>query len=495
MLSFDSDSNDDFIETPKVVRARKSNISLRDGGDTIPRYEIRTPSKSVRKFEPSSDVKLTRLISDDNTLIRPNLSPKLKATHQSNDLTNTSVNSVSMKINMPSKYQFKNAIPSPGFLEMQRQHAMVPPVTRNDLDIEFDSSENENDASGIAGSGSSGSRISPSPRLINYSIPSNMASGNSLAQSSLPDGLIPPQLHDLQPIPRSSNESVNGNASSFVPDINGHNIASSLDVESITTTGIDRGSLEVGVEPDLAHAEFLATSFKNRERMYNQNDSQSEISSEGNQELLNEFNPFLNDDRKSSEMQSRVICENATPSGVEVNHYLDPNAPTDQLNSKVSSSTPKSSVRPGLKQKNSDLTPIRKHYSRLSDKYARQLMKRREIIPKPLKGSSSFEPNTHQNTSQSFQKYSIIGLENAVELNQQFQIWPNFKWSKLNQLVRCNKFTVEELCNSQILLQIMETTKEDLTDRITFLTAFNKMKNHNGSVEISNSRIGRISKT
>lgn len=145
----------------------------------------------------------------------------------------------------------------------------------------------------------------------------------------------------------------------------------------------------------------------------------------------------------------------------ELDSFFGGNKSGQQRNNSVSKYSLKSEEGDIQKEKPSKATPIRSHYSRLSGKYARQIIQRRKIGQDLV--------NNHQERS--------IHPDGDLETTE----WSTVKWLKLNKVLQLEKLELKDILNSEVLFRSLGcTSKRELRQRVEFLIQFNKSRRNKG---------------
>lgn len=433
----------------------------------------------------------------------------------------------------PSQVSFNGNV-STGLAEAPRENGnkrMNDKPDESRHEIEFDSSEDESpdkvsmkpQASNLTNRSASPNidmniQQAPQPQPPLQTRVDGVAGVLPQTQSSLS---LPPQPQpQTQPMPGDHRRQTQNQDHGHVNDPtslenNFNHFASSVEVESVSTNGIglDKGSLHVGLpsrsemnnQNDMQHLETLERinvtmgdngstriSFddnKGRNRrnginaldginnqrnhvnepiseinkINNAMDLESDISSDDNPvELLNELNSFLPSKSSPSKTSEKI--------SLNQNYYSNSNAgrsSTVRYSRDWGVNGPQVSHRQNAPP---EMTPIRKHYSRLSDKYARHLMnKQHKVNSKELKrrqvGESS-EPYGNPTVPEL--------LESSNEVNQP---WTGRRWHKLNKLLMCDSLKVDDIINSEILVSHLGCkSMAELKQRVEFLIKFNELR-------------------
>lgn len=366
----------------------------------------------------------------------------------------------------------------------------TPPKAARQNDIEFDSSDDENSERASIKpqiNGESNKYASPQQRPVDHPV-------HSVDQAVHGD-------HDPQ-IPTSIGLRTTDPSEDHAHNLN--NLASSVEIDSVSTNGIglDKGSLNVGIpsrvdidpQNDMQRLETLERinvtmgangttrlSFNEKPRNHRNMepvndipinnkpisemdqmnkinaamDLESDISSDDNpMELLNELNSFL-PNRSSPAKKSGRSPPNRFSNGSKYSKGTGVNG------SKYSRGT---GVNGSTKYKNipvPEMTPIRKHYSRLSDKYAKHIMNKKQRDPEVTGGKE-------------MESYTSNEQDSSVDLDEP---WTGTQWYKLNKVITSDTLSVEDIINSEVLVRRLGCkSKTDLKQRVKFLIKFNEHK-------------------
>lgn len=165
---------------------------------------------------------------------------------------------------------------------------------------------------------------------------------------------------------------------------------------------------------------------------------QAESSDESPEEIINELDSFFSGNKSNTGNQGNADFNHRSPTKFSASN-------NDQA--------------PVSKGQPSKVTPIRTHYSRLSGKYARQIMNRRK------------NENTSSNTYP-----DMLALQNSNNITLGSE-WPTSKWLKLNKILQLGKIAIKDIINSEILMQKLEcASRRELKQRVEFLVQFNESK-------------------
>lgn len=165
----------------------------------------------------------------------------------------------------------------------------------------------------------------------------------------------------------------------------------------------------------------------------------------------------ISDDDSSDESPDEILNEldsvfhsNLSNSGIQNIEIMKEKSPAEDRGSPY--------------ERRAKATPIRTHYSRLSDKYARQILKRRK---------------NESNTKEVYPDMDVRE-NNDVPLAYESTEWPTEKWLKLNKVLQLEKLTKKDIINSEVLLSRLGcSSKEELKQRVEFLIQFNRsQKSH-----------------
>ncbi|EGV61923.1 hypothetical protein PSN45_000616 [Yamadazyma tenuis] len=510
--SSSEDSEFEDLETPKIIRNSHRNDSINNSGIfSIKSTTIKVPLNSsakkgkqpstphnnkkntktasspvsnrfngsgVLKDREDSLIRENKLISDDNQF-----SPNLKG--RSGLLKSTE--------NSSSKIIGDHPMPSPGRTKIKRfdfeklkeknvskkgdEHKPMrkeDPVIRlfqapvvgmvnggnNDVDEddgEFGSSDNQEDPD----------KLSMKPQVDNFTI--RTAS---------------PKLDKIDDI--------------VINQANTNNIASSLETDSVLTGVLGKRSLQDGTSrvdfdlsnnKPLSHLNHTISVITERNDNISKNikmDLDRELSSdehevsmdENSSALLNELNSYSFIPKFQSPAKPSAPSISAGPKSktrltssrvstpkfgtrmgrlprVNRNQNQSPNPQVGKF------TTSGSSTNHSNKQFKPEMTPIRKHYDRLENKYAKHIMNKRRNSAMEPEPEVEEESITHNR------------LPKPSQLNKP---WPEEKWEKLNQLLKSPTLTVEDILNSDTVQDKLDISKSDLEERIKFLVKFNEFK-------------------
>lgn len=412
-------------------------------------------------------------------------------------------------------------------------------------DVEFDSSDDDNpdkvDKISMKPQVDNSTSISTSPRI---DIPVQLAPQPQpppQTRTQDPVGLLPqtqsslsfphlqPQIHSHVPMseqsqiqPQTQRQSRLQNQSSNPQPIlsnqiepdgldnNLNNLASSVDIDSVSTNGIglDKGSLNVGMpsrldldsqqemqrletlerinvdvrdngttrlsmnkdnkdngsntannnKPNVNKPMFQINEMNEMNEINNAMDLESDISSDDNPaELLNELNSFLPNRSSPTKKSDKSPTHNSGTYNSKISNYsnYESSSKRRRNNNNRSSLGNNESVNGSAKYKPippPEMTPIRKHYSRLSDKYARHILNKKQMeSPKKL------EPP-------------------VVTTNKP---WTTNKWHLLNKLLMSD-ISIDDIINSNVVVKRLEcNSKQELKQRVEFLIKFNQVKKMN----------------
>lgn len=179
---------------------------------------------------------------------------------------------------------------------------------------------------------------------------------------------------------------------------------------------------------------------------------QAESSDESPEEIINELDSFFSGNKSNTANQGNADFSHRSPSKFSASN-------NDQ--------GPIANGQP------SKATPIRTHYSRLSGKYARQIMHRRK---------------NENASSNAYPDMSVLQYSNNIATGSE---WPTSKWLKLNKILQLGKIAKKDVINSEVLVQKLGcASRRDLKQRVEFLVQFNESRKINGPKKraISNAR-------
>lgn len=165
---------------------------------------------------------------------------------------------------------------------------------------------------------------------------------------------------------------------------------------------------------------------------------QAESSDESPEEIMNELDSFFSGNKSNTVNQGSADFNHRSPSKFSIGN-------NDQ--------GPISNGQP------SKATPIRTHYSRLSGKYARQIMNRRK--------SENASDNVYPDIP-------VLQDSNNIALGSE---WPTSKWLKLNKILQLGRIAKKDIINSEVLIQKLGcASRRELKQRIEFLVQFNESR-------------------
>lgn len=481
------------------------------------------PSSSEKEDPEDTLIKSQKLISDDNKfspgnsptlLFKSTKSPVINGSPIGNNNTYKEVKSPpsNYKVRPVDMAQFEPKNASNGGkklfqneLERRLSPPSPPPPQNTNQDIEFDSSEDENlpvkkRSETVAKSSESVKKTSetvpknsetvaknsetvsknsetvPQPipetnSLAPQSEPFNLNGGNTFSNgaSGAPSRQMSPPLKSPSAAPPMRSPSaappMRSEISNYLAKNPGnhwndnYNVASSVEADSSSTN--DKGSLQVGipsrvdVEPAMGKSEILDKINATIDSL-RQNDSRRVLFDDNNNidladissdetplELLNELESFA--PTKSSPVKRR--------------RSYSPQKRRSQSPGNIRSKTP-DATKFKLPIVPPELTPIRKHYNRLSDKYSRHIMNKRQEEEEEQEHRHNYHHRQHQHSNHNMNK-----------------TWPTKTWIKLNKLVQSESLTVNDIINSKIVIEKLGCeSKEDLKQRVEFLIRFNEFQ-------------------
>ncbi|CAH6721044.1 hypothetical protein CLIB1444_05S02344 [[Candida] jaroonii] len=256
-----------------------------------------------------------------------------------------------------------------------------------------------------------------------------------------------------------------------------NNIASSVEAESISTT-IDKGSLQVGIpsriEVEHDRAEIMEKIDPRMSFEDNEIDLESGISSDDNAaQLLNELDSFLPKSSPNKLNFTNGRQWNGTTNGNSNGRDYGVRG----LNGLDNSSINRARInRRPLNSTTPELTPIRKHYGRLNERFARHLNNKRKQERKS-ELATQFELTESEKLEIPEPESPEEEAEQEEQEEENQDVWTNHKWRKLNKLIMCGKFTIQDILNSQVSTKWFQCkNKEDLKQRIEFLIQFNEYR-------------------
>lgn len=515
-LAMDLDNSN--METPKSFRgsrysARKSSIKVPLKGDdvfttkkvttpgvmkTLTKHRTRNgsplrPSSSEKEDPEDTLIKSQKLISEDNKF-SPGNSPKLLFKSTKSPVINGSPignnNSYKEVQSPPSNYkvrpvdmaQFepKNGSNGSKKLFQNEVEKQLPPRQNTNQDIEFDSSEDDNlPVKKVAKKSPDVSTVPKNPEVS--TIPPPIPETNSLAPpqnesfnlngantfsngtSRAPRQVSPPMRSPSAAAPPMRSEISNYLAKNPGNHWNdNYNVASSVEADSSSTN--DKGSLQVGipsrvdVEPAMAKSEILDKINATIDSL-RQNDSRRALFDDNNNIDLADISSDETPVELLNELESFAPTKS---SPVKRKRSYSPQKRRSQSPENIRSKTPDPS-KFKLPIVPPELTPIRKHYNRLSDKYARHIMNKRQEQPHHQQQQHHHHHHHHQPS-------------NHDSINKA-ETWSTKTWIKLNKLVQSESLTVNDIINSKIVIEKLGCeSKEDLKQRVEFLIRFNEFQ-------------------
>ncbi|CUM49931.1 unnamed protein product [Debaryomyces tyrocola] len=178
----------------------------------------------------------------------------------------------------------------------------------------------------------------------------------------------------------------------------------------------------------------------------------AESSDESPEEIINELDSFFSGNKSNTGNQGSADFNHRSPSKFSVSNNDQGLISNGQL---------------------SRATPIRTHYSRLSGKYARQIMNRRK---------------NENATNKAYPDMPVLQDSNNIAPGPE---WPTSKWLKLNKILQLGKIAKKDILNSEVLIQKLGcASRGELKQRIEFLIQFNESRKINRPKKraVSNSR-------
>lgn len=515
----DSDEEEDLderINTPKSVRGNSFikrttvKVPLKDDKTTnMKRSGTPTVVNKLTQYQSRNSTPLKKGLSDndrEDTLIR-----EAKLISEDNELAYGSPGRSFLKPTTKSPFMFEKTIGSPPSFKIKPvdldKKGEIEVTVKGTEDIEYESAGSDDDMQGPSVKEPSpkapntrnspalsdkGPRIPSSFGIISPNRP--MSSERNVPHRGI--STVDPQFRKNRDVkkfyPRSHDRSSSRHVSPPAPLVRltspnerpqtqfrdrPNNIASSVEAESISTT-IDKGSLQVGIpsriEVEHDRAEIMEKIDPRMSFEDNEIDLESGISSDDNAaELLNELDSFLPKSSPNKLFNGRQWNgDTATVNRTTVNGNLN-----REYERNIDLSM-RSRIRRPLSN-TPELTPIRKHYGRLNERFARHLNNKRKQEKKPelptqfeLTESEKLEIPEPESPEEEAEKE-----EEEAEKEEEREIWTNHKWKKLNKLIMCGKFTIQDILNSQVSTKWFQCkNKEDLKQRIEFLIQFNEYR-------------------
>lgn len=417
-LRIEEKAEDSLIKHRKLISddnkfsPGSTRISLRKAGrDTTNEHSIVSPTKSMNRstneaiITPPSNLKVRPFIFGSTSKKLPSTSFSRKA--------------------LPE--QFRNTQVSGNI---------------NDADIEFDSSDVDGEEENH---GATRGKLLSSTSRFNASISNQISKPSGVAQN------IQINNHDRE---RSIELREKLAHEQYIPQVS-PTIGSKY--EDVGDTG-DREADQKEKYGDISRAEILekinstinslmekdkfasSPSKANQEDVLPQNIEKeivdAESSDEGPEEIINELDSFFSGNKSNIGNQRASSFNHRSPSKI-----FSEKTETNSLNQPSKS------------------TPIRTHYSRLSGKYARQILHRR----KSENVSAIENPDP-----------AILEDSNDTSLNPE---WPTSKWLKLNKVLQLGKIAKTDIINSEVLIQKLGcSSRHELKQRVEFLIQFNDSK-------------------
>mmetsp|Transcript_9178 Transcript_9178/g.9083 ORF Transcript_9178/g.9083 Transcript_9178/m.9083 type:complete len:606 (+) Transcript_9178:1424-3241(+) len=423
-----------------------------------------SPSLPIEEKAEDSLIKHRKLISDDNKFSPGNTRVSLKKTgfdtpnahnivsppRSMNRSTNEAI------ITPPSNLKVRpfifgstsKKLPFSSFtrkgLPEQLRNAQ-PSGSRNDADIEFDSSDVDGEEEDH---GATRSRLLSSTSRINASISNQLPKPPSGVSQNIQIN-SPDREQNFELREKSVYEQyvspANPKSGSKVEDIGNssdrevHQAEKYGDISRAEILEKINSTINSLMEKDkFASSPSKANAGDVLPRNIDKEIAEAESSDETPEEIINELDSFFSGNKSNIGNRRSLVFNHKSPSkSFSGNNETDP-----ILNGKL----PKS-------------TPIRTHYSRLSGKYARQIMHRRKSENVSNK-ENSVKP--------------ILEDSNDISLNSK---WPTSKWLKLNKVLQLGKIAKKDIINSEVLIQKLGCdSKRELKQRVEFLVQFNESR-------------------